>query len=343
LDTKEVLLVVALVWAWSCLALIGFAANSIYRNRFLVGLRGYPRKEHLDRWEKWTQLPVLTIFTSAVVGVASSLIVTGEWLYGFLLVEASMFVTLFLGLVFGLVRRKRPRPIWEKFESLVPMHAEIMAWDENELPASRVQIRLMRSNLETLLMQGKTPTRRVLGLVAAGLGSESSMGWNMSVSTAGGRPLRIPAVGIVGFLVGRKWTVAALVVCLVCSIYLGPHIAAGWPAVVAVVLSVLPALFAYLGTYAELVYQARSYSDDLDMTEEVMRAIQRIELRETRRRRYAFRPSRLVSRDWNSQVRPVARNRTVGLVPPQGVAVVSAFADGIALDGITNADLISRH
>jgi hypothetical protein len=125
-------------WLYSWVLLLGYAALAAYRNRVIIGIRTYPRDEHLKRVEQWLLLPLIAFWASVLGSLGTNLLLSDKWSIGFLLVASTFTFLTFVSAYVGLVRRPSTGPSWESIASLEALHAEIEFRDARSLDHSDI-------------------------------------------------------------------------------------------------------------------------------------------------------------------------------------------------------------
>lgn len=268
------------LWWLALVGLLGFLASSAFNNRFIVGIRTYPRAEHRRRYEQWMILPLIGLFTSMATGIATGLIITGGWgmLWGFNALAGTFFITVNLGLWLGLVRRAKTSPTWEPNSSLEAIHAEVTAhpiqgdFSESLLSAYVERLRSMREELNGE-KEGLQPDLSIYGLSwqdcpRAGFGP---------IRNSDNIVVRVPAKPVLKFLRRR---ILLLVVAILSSIsalllFLPASVNVRTVAAVTTMAAIPPAV-AFMAARAELVYRQRSRLEREVMIREASEAIELI-------------------------------------------------------------------
>jgi hypothetical protein len=243
----------------------------------MIGLRAYPRREHIRRYEQWMIMPLVSMVISVATGVATGLMVTGGWglLWGFNVLSGSFFLTVSLGLWFGLIRRTSALEVWEADASLEAIHAEVTdaCLREAHLPASLLHS--MRMRLESWkeeIRTGESPKSVDL--------AESGLSWQ-AIPRAGVGLLRdsdgvrvpVPLRATVQFLVRCPWLLLPLMACLAATLLAIGESGNLFPPTITLLMLIGPALAALIAARAEVVYLARARVERAEIIHESLAAI----------------------------------------------------------------------
>jgi hypothetical protein len=140
-----VVTVAAGAWLYSWVVLLGYAALVAYKNRFLIGIRAYPRDEHSKRSEQWLLLPLIAFWASVFGGLGTNLLLSSKWSIGVLFLAMTFMSLVLVSVYVGLVRRLPASPTWDSIVSLEALHAEMEFRDTeslSDLDISAVERRL---------------------------------------------------------------------------------------------------------------------------------------------------------------------------------------------------------
>lgn len=266
-------------WWLSGWCLIAFGVRAALQNRYVIGLRAYPRREHIRRYEQWMVMPLVSMSVSVATGVSTGLMVTGGLgvLWGFSVLSATFLMVVSLGLWFGLLRRASNHDVWGPESSLEAIHAELTdaRLRERQLPSTLLDP--LRARLETMALENSSSRNadflRVLG---------RNVAWKISpwaglgvLKRGDGVRVRIPIRLILRWIPRRPPLVTPLILCWLTAIIAGLQ-----PATSSFVLGLIPLvipgalLLAIIAARGEIIFDSRAIQERAVLIEESLAAVE---------------------------------------------------------------------